>query len=422
MQFAKPQGRIELKAVMSTTMEKLTPFDRFGSNRPSTSSKVIGSGLGDVYEHGLFPCLGEKCEDSRSEPQFMGEKKPLEDSFEGIVGQSASIGALRLQIQIIAPTSSTVLITGETGTGKELAARAIHNLSLRCGRPYIRINCAAMPAGLLESELFGHERGAFTGAVGRRIGRFEMAHGGTLFLDEIGDIPLVLQPKLLRVLQEQEFEPLGSNKTMKTDVRVVAATNRDLNAEIADGRFRSDLFYRLNVLPLKVPPLRERPNDVPSLAAFFLQRFAKKFNKPAKRISADMMHRLCVYSWPGNIRELQNIIERAVVLSTGSVLIFTPDFSPAVSMPSSATCTVVAAETPLAPIALAATSTPSSWALKDVERNHIKTVLDRSNWIIQGERGAAKILKLNPSTLRSRMKKLGICKEPPWSATQLRVA
>jgi PAS domain S-box-containing protein len=330
---------------------------------------------------------------------YLQEEIRNEHNFDEIVGNSPALMEALQQVDQIASTDSTALILGETGTGKELIARAIHDRSPRKHRPLVKVNCGAISAGLVESELFGHVKGAFTGALASRDGRFKLADGGTIFLDEVGELPTETQVKLLRVLQEQEFEPIGSSKTVKVDVRVIAATNRDLSAAVSEGKFRSDLFYRLNVVPISVPPLRERVGDVPLLTAFFLQRFAKKFNKKISQISDETMHKLAAYSWPGNIRELQNVIERGVVLSTGNTLTLAGDFAPAKTI---AAPPVVVKAPSVAPKAEPAGS------LEDVERQHIEAVLKQTNWTIEGERGAAKILNLNPSTLRSRMQKLDI--------------
>ena len=254
------------------------------------------------------------------EKLYLEEEIRSELSFEDIVGHSAALRRVLHQVEIVAPTEATVLITGETGTGKELIARAIHHLSQRRGRAFVKLNCAAIPTGLLESELFGHEKGAFTGAVTQRIGRFELANQGTIFLDEIGELPLEVQPKLLRVLQDQEFERLGSSRTLRTDARLIAATNRDLSAMVEAQTFRADLFYRVNVFPVQVPPLRERPDDIPLLVRHFVQQFARRMHKPIETIPTDTMQAFLQYPWPGNIRELQNILERAVILSPGPVL------------------------------------------------------------------------------------------------------
>jgi formate hydrogenlyase transcriptional activator len=288
----------------------------------------------------------------------------------------------------VAPSNSTVLLLGETGTGKELIARAIHKRSGRRERTLVKVNCAAIPTGLLESELFGHERGAFTGAIAQKVGRLELADGGSLFLDEIGDIPLELQPKLLRVLQEREFERLGSTRTKKVDVRVVAATHRDLETMIVDKQFRSDLYYRLNVFPITIPPLRERPEDIPLLVQHFVQHTARKMNKAIDTISCDTMDALMQHPWPGNIRELENVIERAVILSPGPVL-----------------------RDPLGDLHMHITLTQNherSQTLKEIERKHILTTLRETRWIISGPMGAATRLGLHRGTLYFRMKKLGI--------------
>ena len=254
------------------------------------------------------------------EKAYLEEEVRTEHNFGEIVGESAALRRVLKEVETVAPTGSTVLIRGETGTGKELIARALHDLSPRRERTFVKLNCAAIPTGLLESELFGHEKGAFTGAISQKVGRFELAHQGTLFLDEVGDIPPELQPKLLRVLQEQEFERLGGTKTIKVDVRLVAATNRDLAAMVADGRFRDDLYYRLNVFPLVLPPLRERRDDIPRLVRHFTQQFARRMGRRIETIPSAVMEALVRYPWPGNIRELQNVIERAVILSPGSSL------------------------------------------------------------------------------------------------------
>jgi formate hydrogenlyase transcriptional activator len=327
-----------------------------------------------------------------------------EQRFEEIVGSSSSLREVLARVGQVAPLDSTVLIYGETGTGKELVARAIHQASPRKGEPLVKLNCSAISAGLVESELFGHVRGAFTGASDRHVGRFKLADSGTLFLDEVSELPLETQVKLLRVLQEREFEPVGSNKTIRVDVRIIAATNRVLVEALRAGRFRSDLFYRLNVFPIELPPLRERRSDIPQLVAFFLNRFSRKFGKKIDEVHQDTMDLLMEYAWPGNIRELQNLIERAVILSTNNVLeverevLFTaPDtLVLAIPQPTSA--------------AASAPSPPAGASLREAERSHIESMLALANWVIEGEKGAARILNMNPSTLRSRMKKLGIQK------------
>ncbi len=306
--------------------------------------------------------------------------------FEQIIGNSPALESVLEQVEQVAPTDSTVLIQGETGTGKELIARAIHNLSARCGRPFIKLNCAAIPFDLLESELFGHERGAFTGAIAQKIGRFELADKGTLFLDEVGDIPLALQPKLLRVLQEQEFERLGSGRTHQVDVRLVAATHRNLVEMVKQNEFRSDLYYRLNVFPVPLPPLRARREDIPALVEHFVEIYARRMSKQIDQISPETMFELTSYAWPGNIRELQNFIERSVILTSGNVL-----------------------ESPLASLRNAAEAQSlGPITLEDAERDHIRKTLDQTRWVVSGPNGAAARLGIKRSTLYFRMQKLGI--------------
>jgi formate hydrogenlyase transcriptional activator len=309
-----------------------------------------------------------------------------ERRFEQVIGNSPALESVLEQVERVAPTDSTVLIQGETGTGKELIAHAIHNLSSRCGRPFIRLNCAAIPLDLLESELFGHEKGAFTGAIAQKIGRFELADKGTLFLDEVGDIPGALQPKLLRVLQEQEFERLGSTRTHKVDVRMVAATNRNLMEMANRGEFRSDLYYRLNVFPVQLPPLRERREDIPALVSHFVEIYGRRMSRQIEHIPATTMSALTSYQWPGNIRELQNLIERAVILSNDGVL---PNPLPA-------------------PGTTAVTTSPAATTLKDSERSLILRTLESVGWVIGGPKGAASKLGLKRTTLIHKMQKLGI--------------
>jgi formate hydrogenlyase transcriptional activator len=323
-------------------------------------------------------------------------------NFEEIVGESAAIRRVLAQVELVAPAGTTVLIQGETGTGKEVIARAVHNLSPRRERTFVKINCAAIPSGLLEAELFGHERGAFTGALNQKIGRFELADRGTLFLDEVGDIPLELQPKLLRVLQEQEFERLGSNKTQRVDVRVVAATNRDLPKLVAERIFRSDLYYRLNVFPIHVPALRERKEDVPLLVRYFVQKFSRRLNKTVEYVPAEVMDSLANYAWPGNIRELENLIERAVLLSPGKELrVPLTELKPGSLLADSASL--------FAPSVNAGGPAGASIAtLEDAERQHILRALRQTEWRIAGPRGAATVLGMKRTTLQARMRKLGI--------------
>jgi formate hydrogenlyase transcriptional activator len=337
--------------------------------------------------------------------QLSKEKLYLEDeiraemNFAQIIGKSAALHRVLKPVETVAPTDSTVLIYGETGTGKELIARAIHDLSPRRSKPFVKLNCAAIPTGLLESELFGHEKGAFTGAIAQRIGRFEVANGGTIFLDEIGEIPLELQTKLLRVLQEREFERLGSSRTLRTDARLIAATNRDLEEMVSEQKFRSDLFFRLNVFPVHVPPLRQREGDIPLLVGHFAQQFSRRMNKVIETIPSATMEALCRYHWPGNIRELQNVIERAVILSTDSTL--NVDVA---DLKISKAGQFVGETTP--------PKSPRNGALQDVlersQRQHILKALSECNWVVAGPHGAAAHLGLKRSTLQLRMKKFGI--------------
>jgi formate hydrogenlyase transcriptional activator len=335
---------------------------------------------------------------------YLQEEIRTDHNFDEIIGNSPALLAVLHKIEQVAPADSTVLIYGETGTGKELIARAIHDRSDRKGRPLVKVNCSAISAGLVESELFGHVKGAFTGALERHVGRFELADGGTIFLDEIGELPLATQVKLLRVLQEREFEPVGSNRPVRVDVRVIAATNRDLQEPIRAGEFRSDLFYRLNVFPIDVPSLRERRSDIPQLAMFFLTRFSKKLGKDIQGIAQETLDRLTGYAWPGNVRELQNVIERAVILSRSSVLELDPDLIPALTGADSAGTAEKSLETALPP----GPASPPNSTLEDVERAHIVAVLNQTGGVVEGPRGAAKILGLHPNTLRHRIQKLGL--------------
>jgi formate hydrogenlyase transcriptional activator len=325
-----------------------------------------------------------------------------EMNFEEIIGNSSALRKVLHQVEAVAPTGSTVLIYGETGTGKELIARAVHNLSDRRSNAFVKLNCAAIPTGLLESELFGHERGSFTGAVTQRIGRFELASPGTIFLDEVGEIPLDLQPKLLRVLQEREFERLGSSRTLRTEARLIAATNRDLGAMVGEQTFRSDLFYRLNVFPIHVPALRERTEDIPSLVRHFAQHFARNMKKQIDTISSETMNALVRYPWPGNIREMQNLIERAVILSRGPVL-HIPSADLKARIPDGGAMNGFA-------------------TLEEVERRHILSVLEQTNWVFAGPNGAAVRLGIKRPTLQFRMQKLGITRPqrstPPRTPAQ----
>ena len=326
----------------------------------------------------------------QAENLYLREEIELQHNFEEIIGDSPAMKAVLRKVEQVAPTDSTVLILGETGTGKELIARAIHNLSPRKTRSLVRVNCGAIPANLVESELFGHEKGAFTGATSKRIGRFELADGGTIFLDEVGELPAEAQVKLLRVLQEREFDRVGSSKPTKVDVHVIAATNRDLQQAVKDGSFRADLLYRLNVFPIDVPPLRARSSDIPLLVQFYARKLSKTLGKRLEDVSQQVMHRLMKYSWPGNVRELENVIERAAILSQGPMLQIDESFlRPA---PSHAAI---------------------SGTLEEVERSYVLRVLQETGWAVEGKQGAAVRLGLHPNTLRSRMQKLGIKKPRP---------
>jgi formate hydrogenlyase transcriptional activator len=345
----------------------------------------IGNELAIAVENALAFRQIEELKDKLAEEKlYLEDEIRTEYDFEEIVGDSPSLKRVLRDVETVAPTDSTVLIRGESGTGKELIARAIHNLSGRRERTFVKVNCAAIPTGLIESELFGHEKGAFTGAISQKIGRFELADKGTLFLDEIGDIPLELQPKLLRVLQEREFERLGSTRTVKVDIRLVTATNRELGQMIASREFREDLFYRLNVFPITLPPLRERRDDIPSLVRYFTQKYARRMNRRIETIPSAAMEALTHWNWPGNVRELENFIERAVILTRGASL-----------------------DVPLAELRNAVVTAPLS-TLEEAEREHIMRALRESKWVVGGPTGAAARLGLKRTTLQSRIQKLGI--------------
>jgi len=350
---------------------------------------------------------------------YLQEEIRQEHNFEEMVGSSPALLAMLQTVETVAPTDATVLLYGETGTGKELIARALHNRSARKDRPLVKVNCGAIAAGLVESELFGHMKGAFTGALERRVGRFELAHGGTIFLDEVGELPLETQVKLLRVLQEQEFEPVGSSRTVHVDVRIIAATNRNLEEAVHAGRFRADLFYRLHVFPIEAPPLRARRSDIPQLVMFFLSRFAKKLGKHIDVVPQGVMDLLTTYDWPGNIRELQNLLERAVLLSQGTVLRLDRTLLPAVAADAGASISAGVEDAPRTPdrddgrrhVSVSPGSGEAlgeALTLEAVEKRHILAVLTQTGWVIEGPKGAATLLKVHPNTLRSRMKKLRI--------------
>jgi formate hydrogenlyase transcriptional activator len=372
----------------------------------------VGSAVAVALDH----CLTyEEVRDLRDrlvrENVYLQEEIRREHPFEELVGSSPILLAALRKVDQVASANTSVLIFGETGTGKELIARAIHNRSARRDRPLVKVNCSAISAGLVESELFGHVKGAFTGALERRVGRFELADGGTIFLDEIGELPLETQVKLLRVLQEQEFEPVGSSRTVRVDVRVIAATNRDLQEAVRTGRFRPDLFYRLNVFPMEVPPLRERRGDIPQLVMFFLSRYSRNLGKRISAVAPETMQRLTAYEWPGNVRELQNVIERAVVLCEGPVLEIDRDVIPvtaATGQPVTPSGTVEAAPGNKLAGQVGPPTPVDIVPLEEIERRHIVAALESTAGVIHGPNGAARILKLHPNTLRSRMEKLGI--------------
>jgi transcriptional regulator with GAF, ATPase, and Fis domain len=357
-------------------------------SKPDPSGKFTRTMFIDITER----VLAER-EKARLQQQnlYLQEEIKSVHNFEEIVGRSPPLLKTLELVRRVAPTDASVLIFGETGTGKELIARAIHSNSARKDKPLIKVNCAALPTGLVESELFGHERGAFSGAISKRIGRFELANGGTLFLDEVGEIPLDVQAKLLRVLQEREFERVGGSASISVDVRVIAATNRDLEKAAREGKFREDLFYRLNVFPVHLPPLRERREDIPLLTQFLIDKFAARVGKRIAGVTEPTMQRFLVYPWPGNIREMENILERAVILAGGDTL--EVDLGPAAGAGESQK---------------AASVKPRPASLEDMERDHIRSVLQETDWVIDGPRGAASILNLHPNTLRSRLKRLGL--------------
>jgi PAS domain S-box-containing protein len=357
-------------------------------SKPEPDGKHTRTMLVDVTDRVLM-----EREKARLEQQnlYLREEIKQAHNFDEIVGRSPKLAIVLDNVRRVAPTDATVLITGETGTGKELFARAIHSASGREAKPLIKVNCAALPAGLVESELFGHERGAFSGAIARRIGRFELAHGGTIFLDEIGELTLDVQTKLLRVLQEHEFDRVGGQKPIKVDVRVIAATNHDLEKCVREGTFRQDLYYRLNVFPIVLPPLRERREDIPLLVRFLMTRFRARLGKRLDRVDEPSMQRMLNYAWPGNVRELENVLERAAIL-----------------------CNTPALEVSAEMLPVAATQKQegalSNQSLEAVERSHLLTILKQTNWVIDGVGGAARILDVHPNTLRSRLKKLGIAR------------
>ncbi len=373
--------------VLSLGSRQERAFSRSDLDFATQIGRQVAIAVSNALQH---RALSESKEQISEQKLYLEEEIRAEHDFEDIIGGSIALRSVLEQVETVAPTDSTVLICGETGTGKELIARAIHERSARNNRTFVKINCAAIPLGLLESELFGHEKGAFTGAISRKIGRFELAHQGSLFLDEVGDIPPELQPKLLRVLQEQEFERLGSSHTQRVDVRLIAATNHNLPTMVADGRFRSDLFYRLNVFPVTVPPLRDRAEDIPLLVRYFVSKYARRMNRHIQRISSQTIIALTEYPWPGNVRELQNFIERAVILTPGEELM-----APLSEL--------------RAPIPTAASSENiAQLSLREIERSRILDVLRQAKWVVGGPSGAAARLGIKRTTLLYRMEKLGI--------------
>jgi formate hydrogenlyase transcriptional activator len=362
----------------------------------------IGNQIAIAVENALaFGQIQDLKDQLSKEKLYLEDEIRTEMNFSQIIGNSSSLRRVLKHVETVAPTDSTVLIYGETGTGKELIARAIHDLSPRRSKPFVKLNCAAIPTGLLESELFGHEKGAFTGAIAQRIGRFEVANGGTIFLDEIGEVPLELQTKLLRVLQEREFERLGSSRTLRTDARLIAATNRDLEVMVSEQKFRSDLFFRLNVFPVHVPPLRDRQGDIPLLVRHFTQQFSRRMKKTMDTIPSAAMDALCRYHWPGNIRELQNVIERAVIISTG----------PALSIDVSDLKLPKSDRTSEAPALSNSANGTLHNVLEETERQQILKALKQSNWVVAGPNGAAAQLGMKRTTLQQRIHKLGIVRD-----------
>jgi len=364
-----------------------TPFDQDEVDLIGQVSGQIATALDNALAYGEIAELKDQL---AREKLYLEDEIRSELSFDEIVGRSAALRRVLKEVETVAPTDSTVLIHGETGSGKELIARAIHDRGKRRGRTFVKLSCAAIPTGLLESELFGHQKGAFTGAIADRVGRFELASGGTVFLDEIGEVPLELQPKLLRVLQEREFERLGSSRTLRTDARLIAATNRELASMVEAGTFRADLFYRLNVFPIHVPALRERPEDIPLLVRHFVQQLGRRMNKAVETIPAESMAALARYDWPGNIRELQNLVERAMILTKGPVLRVPLD--------------------ELKAHAAHAAGSSRRQTLQEAEREHVLATLEETRWVLGGANGAAARLGLNRSTLQFRLKKLGIAR------------
>jgi len=389
-------SRTRVLGVLGLSRLEAVPFSGDDVHFLTQVTSQVAIAVENALAYGQIAALKDKL---AQEKLYLEDEIRSDENFEEIVGTSPALHRVLKLVETVAPTDSTVLIYGETGTGKELIARAIHDLSSRNSKTFVRLNCAALPAGLLESELFGHEKGAFTGAIAQHIGRLELANQGTLFLDEVGEIPLELQPKLLRVLQEREFERLGGTRTIRTDVRLIAATNRDLAAMVQEQKFRSDLFFRLNVFPVELPPLRERPEDIPLLVRHFADEFSRRMNKTVETVSSETMNALCQYRWPGNIRELQNVIERSVILSSGPTLNVPVAELQSPTMPAPANDATQAKST---------RRTPVRSILAEVDRNQIFRALREANGRVGGPGGAAARLGLKRTTFITRMKKLGI--------------
>ena len=369
--------------------EQLTCLTSNGRNIPV---KVYATLTPGREGHMLVRAIVVETLDRRSMEVALHDEVKTQYDYEDIIGESVAIREMFQQVELVSQTDAAVLILGETGTGKELICRAIHHRSRRGSSPLVKLNCAAIPSGLVESELFGHEKGAFTGAISRKLGRFELAHGGTIFLDEIGDIPLELQPKLLRILQEQEFERVGGTRSIKIDTRLIAATHRNLEKAVSEGTFREDLFYRLNVFPITLPPLRARTEDIPLLTRFFVDRVCGRYGWPPCEVTQTAMQRLVAYPWPGNVRELENVVERAIILSRGQ--------------------TVESAHIHVGEVRSREENHPIR-PLKEAEREHILSALDATQWKVSGPGGAAELLDVKPTTLEARMKMLNIVRNPP---------
>jgi formate hydrogenlyase transcriptional activator len=390
-----PHGRERVLGVLSLSRGRESAFGEEDGGFLGQVANQIALAVENAIAYGEIASLKDKL---AQEVVYLQDEIRTELKFEEIVGNSDVLRRVLAELETVAPTDSTVLIYSETGTGKELIARAIHNLSSRNSNAFVKLNCAAIPTGLLESELFGHEKGAFTGAIAQRVGRFELANRGTVFLDEVGEIPLELQPKLLRVLQEREFERLGSTRTLRTDARLIAATNRDLTAMVEDQKFRSDLYYRLNVFPVRVPPLRERREDIPLLVRHFAQQFSRRMNRSIETIPSETMNALVRYDWPGNIRELQNVIERAVIVSNGPVL----------KVPLDDLRTRIPAPEPSNGLSAPEDAGNMRGVLDEAERKQILAALKQANWVVSGPKGAAALLGMKRSTLQAHMQRLGI--------------